>query len=448
MYKFAIALRFLLSRKIAYISVIAIMFGVMAMIVIMSVMDGFQEKIRGNIRKIDGSLTVNAIETTLFPDASYESIVERLDPYLQKNGGPIIATSKRVTVFAHAMTASRGVYSSDTRTREWGIQLIGIDPKLERNVLPWDELLDDVDDVARQVPKSPQEARENPFDYIDPISGFPASEEGIILGIDLARRLRVARGELVTITTGTLKRDALGEPKIEGVTLRLRVTGCFQTGRYDYDDHFAFCSGRVVKEKLALVSDCASVQVRLADPEAAEAVKMDINKNVKSLRVSSWRDRMQNFAEALDVEKAVMLVITFFIVAMAAASICGILYMLVVEKTRDIGVLLAMGATSSGITSIFVIYGGILGVCGILLGTFAGLEVVWNINEIKDFLDKSLGIQLFPPSVYQFREIPTKVDMHQIVSLGVRSIIVCLVASAIPAFRASRLDPVKCLSYE
>lgn len=446
-YVSAVSLRYLLSRRIAYISVIAITFGVMAMIVVTSVMDGFQDNIRKNIRNVDAALTVSADADLLNPEASYESVMARLKPFLAENGGPIVAASKRVTVFAHVITTAQGPKSYDDRAREWGIQLIGIDPKLESQVLPWNELLDRVQDPLSAVPNDPK-TREQPFTYIDPTSGLPAAQPGILLGSWLARRLRVGRGDLVTVNTGKISRKPNGEPEIEGASERFIVVGSFESGRFDYDDHLAFCRGKTLQRILALSSDCSTVHLKLADPEKSEIVKEEIMAKVPGISVTSWRDRLRSFAEALDVEKAVMLIICFFIVMVASASICGILYMLVIEKTRDIGILLAMGATRGGIVHIFILYGGFLGILGSGLGTFLGLEVVWHINQIKDFLDHSLGIQLFPPTVYQFREIPTLVDSKQIVRLVIGSLSVSFIASALPALRAARLDPVKCLSYE
>lgn len=449
MYRFLIAARYLVTRKIAYISIIAITFGVMSMIVVMSVMDGFQEKIRKNIRSVDASLVIRRDANELFGAENFDAIAERMKPFMQENGGPVAAISKRLSAYALLSTTAVGEYSATRQPRNWAVQVLGIDPKLEAKVLPWADLLDGVRQVNRRVSADPVR-RADPFTAYDNETGLKYAEAGIILGSWVAERLYVGVGDLVTVVTAAVPKDA--DPTemngVKSLVLRCRVTGCFESGRFDFDDHIAFIDGRELQKLLGAPSDCSAVHARLVDPEAAEAVRGELEAKIPGLRVQTWRDRMKALADALDVEKAVMMIISFFIVLVAGASICGILYMVVIEKTRDVGILMSMGATSGGITQIFLIYGGMLGVAGTLLGTIAGLEVAWNINAIKDFLDARLGIQLFPPNIYQFKEIPAKVDYLQTLKLAAGTLGACFVAAAVPALRASRLDPVKCLSYE
>ena len=281
-------------------------------------------------------------------------------------------------------------------------------------------------------------------------------DAGILLGTWLAKKLQVGRGDLVTLTTAA-GADRLLEQQdatdAKATQARFRVMGCFESGRFDYDSKLALCH---IDDLRKLISadpknplDCQSIHVKIRDPERAEATKKKINDLYGTeFTVLTWRDRMKTLAKALDTEKGVMLIIMFCIVLVAGASICGILYMVVMEKTRDIGILMAMGATGSGITGVFFLYGLMLGVAGTALGTFLGLQAVWNLDQITEFLDDKLGIQVFPPDIYQFTSIPTKVNPQEITVLVVATLAASLAAAVLPALRASRLDPVRCLSYE
>ena len=485
MFKYKIALRYLLRRRIAYVSIVAITFGVMAMIVVMSVMDGFQEDIKTSIRSIDASLSLRLsspspiynprwrgeVEETLSPfiegdaglpegswaeDTRHFDVAGRLlDEFEEETGERVIARSKRTTTF---VLASRRINSE--RAANKGLQLIGIDPDLERRVLPFERILEAVTESASSTDVStrqraasrdvPDKNHERPFRVVDSETGLPDGDPGIILGIYLADQLNVRRGDHLTLSTARMPEGGFsGSEEVDVRTERVVVAGCFETGRYDYDSAMAFCNLEFLNQLLGQAGDCAEIHCRIDDPERANEVKEKLlDRYGAAINITTWIDRMGPLAEALDVEKGVMMIIMFFIVLVAGASILGILYMLVLEKTRDVGILLSMGATPGGITAIFLLYGAMLGALGTSLGTFLGLEVVWNINAITAFLDQSLGIEVFPARIYQFNELPTQINPREITVLAVSTFLISLLAAALPALRASRLNPVKCLSYE
>ncbi len=485
MFKYKIALRYLLKRRIAYVSIVAITFGVMAMIVVMSVMDGFQADIKSSIRSIDASFSIrlaspsplysarwrSEVQQTLGPfiegngrlpqgpwsqDARHFDVTSRLlSDFEQKTGEKIVARSKRSTTF---VLASRRLRSE--RARNKGLQLIGIDSDLEKRVLPFEKILKAVEISAASTDESvrlraafravPSSSLDRPFRVHDPETGLPDGDPGILLGLFLADQLQVRRGDHLTLSTAKIPEGGFtGSEEVDIRTERVVVAGCFETGRYDYDSAMAFCDIGFLNELLGQTGDCAEIHCRIEDPERANVVKESlISQYGEAVDVTTWIDQMGPLAEALDVEKGVMMIIMFFIVLVAGASILGILYMLVSEKTRDVGILLSMGATPGGITVIFLLYGGMLGALGTALGTILGLEVVWNINAITAFLDQSLGIEVFPARIYQFNELPTEINSIEIATLAVSTFGICLVAAFLPALRAARLNPVKCLSYE
>ncbi|MEE9394912.1 MAG: FtsX-like permease family protein [Planctomycetota bacterium] len=450
MYKLTIALRYLVRRRIAYISIIAIAFGLMAMIVVNSVMDGFQLRIRESIYKVDGSLTVYLKDPDLrAAPGHYEQVKEQLAPLLAENGGPILAMSKRILHFALvATTAGANPFSPKRNKRDAFIRIIGIDPKLEAKVLPLDQLFGDVEDSDLRLPIG-EGAPENPFFYKSP-AGPISTDPGIILGLKLAQRLQVFRGDRVTLISGVLNADSLDD--VKPTSERFVVTGAFKSGRFDYDNEFAFCEGVVLKDLLGLRNDCQHIVCRVDKQDEASQVKKAIlaaqGGDDGPLKANTWEDRMKSYSDALKFEKLAMLIVLACIILVAGSSICGILYMVVLEKTRDIGILLSMGATGRGIIGIFLFYGGILGLIGSLVGTFLGVQVAANLNGILRFIEDQFGVQLFPPKVYEFDGLPTHFDSTQIAIYAVGTFAWCLVSSLFPALRAARLDPVKCLSYE
>ena len=397
----------------------------------------------------------------------FESVLARLDPFLEKNGGDILGASKRVEAHAMIMTrAPRDFIGPSSPPRKAYVQIVGVDPELERTVLPFDEMLDAVEDevvtftgrdgsrhtelLEHRLPGT-EAARREPFSFQRP-GQPPASEPGIILGAWLARKLRVEVGDHVTVITAKIPEDEIETDQLDAINRRFIVTGCFQSGRYEYDSLVAFCEGSFLQKMLGLPNDCHEVRLRIRDPEQANELRRRILEHHGSegprLGVWTWEDQMGPLAEALQFEKLAMLIVLACIIAVAGACICGILYMVVLEKTRDIGILLSMGATSPGIVGIFLFYGGMLGLLGTLLGVLFGLEVVWNLDAIIRFLESLFNVRLFPPEIYEFQHMPTYYEAGDIVSLAVATFAWCLLASLLPALRAARLDPLKCLSYE
>ena len=469
MYRLSLAFRYLRRRKVAYVSVLAIAAGVMAMIVVNSVMDGFQRRIKDSIFKIDGSLKVQLLGRTPSRTPGYFDLVrERLKPFGPEGSGEILGMSRRITHEALLVTdVMKPHFRPDVGQRQQYISLIGIDPAMERTVLPFDELLNAVDDVRhpqeslftqdghyrwnRRLPED-EITREEPFVHASP-SGVVSSLPGILLGSQLADWIGVEIGDEVTVVTVNKDDLKVGQTRIEPITKSFVVTGCFESGRYEYDRQIAFCDIRTLQEDiLGWAGDCNEVRLRIRDPQQAGALKARIlARNTGSrtrLIVQTWEDQMRTLAQALEFERLAMWLVTAFVVIVAGVSIGGLLYMVVLEKTRDIGILQSMGATSGGIVQTFLIYGGLLGALGTGLGVWLGIVVVKNLNDIIRWLEKVLDRTLFPPDIYEFGSLPSHLDQEVILSYALFTFAWCLLVSMLPAFVAARLDPLRCLSYE
>ncbi|MCB9832022.1 MAG: FtsX-like permease family protein [Planctomycetes bacterium] len=466
MYRLSLAFRYLRRRKIAYVSVVAIAVGVMAMIVVNSVMEGFQRRIKDSIFRVDGSLKVQIRDLDPIDTPDYEQrILARLAPFMASRGGEIVAASPRLVQPAMLSTRDREIgWPPEIDLRQDFITLIGIDAATERRVTPLDELLDAMRDRSRKPGEArfdaagsyrwdqylPPSARDDIFRY-QPEDLPPSSQPGIILGSQLAHSLYLQRGMRATIITVSPDTDP-SAADIEPLQQRFVVTGCFESGRYEYDKHLAFCDIRVLRDFLGWRGGCSEVRLSLKDPGRAREVKEAIlasNRGADEwLEVLTWEDQMRTLAQALEFERLAMWLVTAFVVIVAGVSIGGLLYMVVLEKTRDIGILQSMGATSGGIVQTFILYGGLLGLLGTLLGVWLGIYVSEHLNDIIKWLERVLDRPLFPPDVYEFGSLPSHLDGGMIVSYACFTFGWCLLVSILPAFFASRLDPLKCLAYE
>ncbi len=465
MYRLSLAFRYLRRRKVAYISVLAIAVGVMAMIVVNSVMEGFQRRIKDSIFKIDGSLKVQIADVDPATTPDYEErILSRIEPFLVENGGEVLGAVPRIVQPAMISTREREIgWPPAIDLREEFITLIGIDAEAERRLTPLEQLLDAVDEFRKPGEQRfdaegfyrwdrliPRSERDDIFLY-QPEDRPPSSQPGIVLGSQLARWMWLERGGKVTLITASRNNDPAAD-SIESIQQRFVVSGAFESGRYEYDKRLAFCDIRILRDFLRWKGSCNEVRLSLEDPTRARAVKEQIvatNKGAKDeLVVLTWEDQMRTLAQALEFERLAMWLVTAFVVIVAGVSIGGLLYMVVLEKTRDIGILLSMGATSGGIVQTFIFYGGMLGLLGTSLGVWLGVYVSENLNGVIRWLEKVLDRTLFPPDVYEFGSLPSHLDPDMITSYALFTFGWCLVVSILPAWFASRLDPLKCLAYE
>ncbi|MFT7618800.1 MAG: lipoprotein-releasing system permease protein [Planctomycetota bacterium] len=488
MYRLSLAARYLRRRKVAYISVLAIAVGVMAMIVVNSVMDGFQRRIKDSIFKIDGSLKVQLGKRFSPAETKdYFSLIEsELEPFGPKGTGEILGMSKRIVQPAMMVTTVRKIhFRPDVGQRQEYISLVGIDVAMERTVLPFDDLLDEVKETRnigeslfdakneyrwnRRLPQD-EISRAEPFVYATE-DGMVSAQPGLILGSQLADFIGVEIGDPVTIVTASQPPGSSFDPhKIQTQTKRFVVTGCFESGRYEYDRRLAFCDITTLqKDILKWAGDCSEVRLKVVDPSNAKDLKKRILAantekrtqaidrakepgagfaRIAPISVQTWEDQMRTLAQALEFERLAMWLVTAFVVIVAGVSIGGLLYMVVLEKTRDIGILQSMGASSSGIVTTFLIYGTFLGVLGTALGVWLGIVVVENLNGIIHWLEGVLDRTLFPPDIYEFGSLPSHLDTTVILTYAAFTFGWCLIVSTIPAFIAARLDPLKCLSYE
>ena len=191
------------------------------------------------------------------------------------------------------------------------------------------------------------------------------------------------------------------------------------------------------------------MSVRLSDVDLADKIKNTIQGRFGTGFVArSWIDLNRTFFRALQVEKTVMTILLSLIILVAAFNIISTLIMGVMEKTKDIGILRALGATRGAIRRIFLMQGFVVGLFGVLLGALAGLALAYNLNPVSDFLDRTFGIQVFPSDIYYFDKIPADINNHDVLIVVGFALVMSLLAGIYPAHYAAKLDPVQALRYE
>jgi lipoprotein-releasing system permease protein len=230
---------------------------------------------------------------------------------------------------------------------------------------------------------------------------------------------------------------------------QLEVAGIFQTGRYDYDSNFLFVPLHIGQELYDFSGQVNGLAVRTADPFSIEATKEAIMDRIGPPNLAlTWMDMNKPFFDAIRVERGMMFFILMIIIVVAAFCIMNTLFTFTVLKTRDIGVLKALGANTSQVVQVFVGQGMMIGALGSLSGLAAAMLLIRFRNEARDLLADVLHIEVFPRSVYQFSEIPAVVVPQDVAVICMSAFVICSLAALIPAYFAARLDPVKALRYE
>jgi lipoprotein-releasing system permease protein len=325
---------------------------------------------------------------------------------------------------------------------------------------------------AEAAAKAPAESAEAKPEIQDPFAASaaqngepqgrdfdPATEQytGIVLGIGIAGyRMPDGSDHFLSLPGDDVKVSMLQSIMPAQITSQeYTIVDFYESKMSEYDANFAFVPLRSLQKDRGMidpttgVAKFTSIQIKLKPGANAEEIRDKIQDvfPAQSYQVSTWRDEQGPLLAAVQMETAVLNVLLFMIIAVAGFGIFAIFLMIVVEKTRDIGILKSLGASGWGVMGIFLTYGLSLGLVGAGVGTVMGLLFVTNINEIADLLGKITGQPVFDPSVYYFYKIPTIVEPLTVVLIVIGSVVIAVGASVVPAIRAASLHPVKALRF-
>jgi lipoprotein-releasing system permease protein len=431
-YKAFMAARYLRSRRVNIISSAAISVGVMALIVVYSIMSGFQENLRSAIRGTYAHVMAQSRfrygpDPALFIDA-----VTKLDH--------VVSVAPRISGVGMLAFSRRGLPDDVSRR---GIQIMGVSSEAEEGSRDFRRTLERVpEDSGLRVSDL-----DHPFtvpEHLAPAGRSP--RPGLLVGQRLFERLGILPGDTVKVFSAVL--DEGEEPKARD--RRFQLAGAYRSEMYDFELNTIFIPLEEAREFFRQGNEAtkSELYITLDDYRNADSVRQDLESRYHDWYVETWQDRQANFLRAVETEKRIMMVILCFIVIIAAGLILATLTLMVMEKIRDIGILKALGGTTQGIMSIFLMNGLLIGVLGAVLGLVLGYIVSENINPIHDGLAAVIGFRVFNPDVYVFDEIPIRYEWWTIASFLAGTVLASLAASLWPSFKAARMNPVEALRYE
>ncbi len=423
-YELFISFRHLRSRRsqrfislITWISIGGVAVGVMALIVVIAVMSGFGKNLRDKILGTNSHIVVTrAMGGGL---NKYEWIVKQAQ------------ATKHVEAAAPFIMGQAMLMRKKSTA---GVVVRGLD--IER--------AEKVSDIAKNLTEG--KLRDLQAPSVSPENPDAVSRDGIILGRELSRKLGAYTGDAVSMVSPVSRATPLGLiPKMK----MFRVVGIFESGMFEYDSNLAFVSLPAAQKFFSLKNRATGIEIRVDDIfNAGEAAETLQEKLGFPYRARDWMHMNKNLFSALKLEKITMFIILMFIIMVAAFNIISTLFMVVLEKTRDIAVLKSMGATRNSIMKIFCYQGLFIGVMGTLLGCALGFAIVPNINELVGLVESVFGIKVFPSDVYYLNRLPSEIQWKDSFLIVAFSIVICFAASLYPSWRASRLDPVDGLRYE
>ena len=411
-YEILVGLRYTRAKRrnhfisfISAISMAGIALGVAALIVVLSVMNGFQKELRARILGVASHVQISGPNNQL---ADWQAIAK------------LAVQDPRVLASAPFVNA-QGMLAAGQAVR--GSVVRGILPDLEVKVA----------ELGLHMRAGKLEA-------------LKAGEFGIVLGSELARALGVLPGDKVALIAPQ------GMVTPAGVIPRLKqftVVGLFEVGMFEYDSGLALVHLEDAQKLYQMGSAVSGVRLRLDDLFAARSVARELmTKLGRDLYATDWTRSHANFFRAVEIEKRVMFIILLLIVAVAAFNIVSTLVMLVTDKQSDIAILRTLGAAPGSIMQIFMVQGALIGVIGTFSGVLLGVLIGFNVDTVVPAIEQVLGFKFLAKDVYYISDLPSDVQLRDVATIGIVSLALSFLATLYPSWRASRVNPAEALRYE
>lgn len=393
---------------ISFTSMIGIGLGVAALIIVLSVMNGFQAELRNRILGVASHLEITGANNQLsdWPKLAGEvksnKEVKASAPYVMAQG---------------MLSFGQGVQGAIVR---------GVLPKLENQVA----------DLGNHMKAGS-------------LDDLRSGEFNIVLGADLAQLLGIGIGEKVVLLAPQGQFTPTGVvPRIK----QFKVVGLFQIGMYEYDAGLALIHIDDAAKLYRMGNNVSGLRLKLDDlfdaPAMSAKLSLSLSESASTYFVTDWTQQHANFFKAVQLEKRVMFIILTLIVAVAAFNIVSTLVMAVTDKRADIAIMRTFGASPGSIMRIFMIQGALIGVIGTLMGAVFGVLIALNIDTIVPLLERIFQVQFLAKDVYYISDLPSKVEWPDVITIVVMSFVLSLLATLYPSYKASKINPAEALRYE
>lgn len=391
---------------ISVVSMIGIALGVTVLITVLSVMNGFDKEIRQRVFSMVPPITVSSVSGYV---ADWQNLQMTVKQYPNVLASAPFATGQVLLSFGGS-----------------------VQPALINGILPDEEK--NVSEVADKM-------------VTGKLSDLKAGRFGIVLGENLANRLGVTIGDKVTVVTPQVTLSPAG---VLPRSKRFTVVGIFRVGSgFGFDASLGFVNLKDVQTLLGLGDNVTGLHVSIQDVYTAPNFAHELITQLSpSASITTWADQFGEFFHAVQLEKTMMFFILLLIIAVAAFNLVATLVMVVNEKQSDIAILRTFGATPKMIMNIFIVQGGLVGVFGTLLGIIGGVLLAWNVTDIVNWIEHVFHVQFLSSSVYFVNYLPSVIEWSDIVKISVSALVLSLIATIYPAWRASKMDPVESLRYE
>ena len=390
---------------ISAISMLGIAIAVLVLIVVLSVVNGFERELKDRLLAMTAHATIEDVNGSLAGADDVRDValanarVQAAAPYVE--GQALLVAGKQLS----------------------GAEIRGIAPDLE----------DSVSGIAGVMQQGN-------------LGSLEAGKFNIVLGVELAEELQVGPGDKVTLT---LAQGMVTPVGVIPRTKRFTVSGVYRVGMYEFDRRLAFVNigdAQRLYQKKNTVSG-----VRLAVTEiyaAADIVREVARAHGEIVLVSDWTRRHVNFFRSIQITKSILFVILLMVIAVAAFNIVSTLVMVVKDKQADIAILRTIGATPSSILKVFVTQGSIVGIAGTLLGVLGGVLVALNLESIVGFFESALGIKFLAADVYFISDLPSELQYGDVLRIALIALVLALVSTLYPAWMASKTSPAEALRYD
>jgi len=418
-FELLLALRYLRPKRtfvsvITLISVLGVTLGVAVLIIVISVMTGFDKQLRDKILGFSAHIRIAPRESSM---TNYPAVMKQVQSNKHVKGvAPF--------VLCQVLLKTHPTVGQPLSAAPW---VRGVEPDSEARV---SNMLTNITDGSADL-----------------------SGRGIVIGSNFAENMQLMVGDRVTIfSPSDLERmeKALREGKQTAhMPDDYEVRGIFDVGYYEYNSSFILASLETSQNLYDLGDSVHGLLVELDDPEQASVVRSELRPLLgNDMRMSLWTEENSSILSAIAVEKNVMFYILFFIMIVAALCILSALITFVVQKTREIGMLKAIGATGWQISGIFLAQSAMVGVMGVVAGYGLGMLAVTYRNEFLHFMRRVTGWQLFPADIYGFGDLPALIVPQDVIIICTSAFFICVLGGVIPAWQAGRLKPVEALRYE